>query len=59
MGGSPARVTAILERIADSMSEIASVMARYITVHPEFAEIGSLVLTQWKVGIESSLKPSM
>jgi serine/threonine-protein kinase HipA len=59
MGGSPARVTAILERISDSMSEIASVMARYIKVHPEFAEIGSLMLTQWKVGIESSLKPSM
>jgi hypothetical protein len=41
------------------MSEIASVMARYIKSHPEFAEIGSLMLTQWNAGIESSLKSSM
>jgi serine/threonine-protein kinase HipA len=59
MGGTPARVSAILERVADSMSEIASVMARYIKAHPEFAEIGSLMLTQWNVGIVSSLKTSM
>ena len=59
MGGAPARVSAILERLADSMSEIASVMARYIKSHPEFAEVGSPMLTQWKFGIESSLKPSV
>lgn len=59
MGGAPARVSAILERLADSMSEIASVMARYIKSHPEFAEIGSSMQAQWNVGIKSSLKTSM
>jgi serine/threonine-protein kinase HipA len=59
MGGAPARVSAILERLADSMSEIASVMARYIKSHPEFAEIGSSMRAQWNVGIKSSLKTSM
>ncbi len=50
MGGAPARVSAILELVADSMSEIASVMARYIKSHPEFAEIGSSMKTEWNVG---------
>jgi serine/threonine-protein kinase HipA len=59
MVGAPARVSAILERLADSMSEIASVMARYIKSHPEFAEIGSSMQAQWNVGIKSSLKTSM
>jgi serine/threonine-protein kinase HipA len=59
MGGSPARISTILERIADAMSEVAAVMERYLKAHPEFAQIASLMLTQWKVGIESSLKPSM
>jgi serine/threonine-protein kinase HipA len=58
MVGAPARVSAILERLADSMSEIASVMARYIKSHPEFAEIGSSMQAQWNVGIKSSLKTS-
>jgi serine/threonine-protein kinase HipA len=56
MVGAPARVSAILERLADSMSEIASVMARYIKSHPEFAEIGSSMQAQWKTGVESSLR---
>jgi serine/threonine-protein kinase HipA len=56
MVGAPARVSAILERLADSMSEIASVMARYIKSHPEFAEIGSSMHAQWKTGVESSLR---
>jgi serine/threonine-protein kinase HipA len=59
MGGAPARVSAILELVADSMSEIASVMARYIKSHPEFAEIGSSMKTEWNVGMKSSLKTSI
>jgi serine/threonine-protein kinase HipA len=50
MGGTPARVSAILERITDAMSEVASGMAQYITSHPEFEQIGSLMLTQWQAG---------
>jgi serine/threonine-protein kinase HipA len=56
MGGSPARITAILERIADAMSEVASVMRQYIKTHPEFEQVGSQMLTQWQVGVESSIK---
>jgi serine/threonine-protein kinase HipA len=53
MGGSPARINAILERIADAMSEVASVMRQYIKSHPEFEQIGSQMLAQWQVGLQS------
>lgn len=54
VGGSPARIKAILERIADAMSEVASAIRRYIKTHPEFAQVGSLILAQWKAGVQSS-----
>jgi serine/threonine-protein kinase HipA len=50
MGGSPARINAILERMADAMSEVASAMRQYMKSHPEFDHVGSLMLTQWQVG---------
>jgi serine/threonine-protein kinase HipA len=55
VGGSPARIKAVLERIADAMSEVASAMRRYIKTHPEFEQIGSQMLSQWQAGIESSI----
>ncbi len=55
MGGSPARIKAVLERIADAMSEVASAMRRYIKTHPEFDQIGSQMLSQWQAGIASSI----
>ncbi len=58
MGGSPARINAILERIADAMSEVASVMRQYIKTHPEFDLVGSQMLAQWQIGVESSIKGS-
>ncbi len=54
MGGSPAKINAILERIADAMAEVASSMRQYIRSHPQFAEVGSSMLAQWQVGVESS-----
>ncbi len=51
MGGSPARVGAILERIADAMSDVASAMRLYIKTHPEFQEVGVQMLTLWQAGI--------
>jgi serine/threonine-protein kinase HipA len=54
MGGTPARIIATLERIADAMSEVASDMRRYIKCHSKFAEVGSNMMAQWQVGIESS-----
>jgi serine/threonine-protein kinase HipA len=56
MGGSPARISAILERIADAMSEVALAMRQYIKIHPAFAPVGFQVLAQWEVGVESSIK---
>jgi hypothetical protein len=32
------------------------VMRQYIKTHSEFAEIGSLMLTQWQTGVDSSLR---
>jgi len=54
MGGSPARINAILERIADAMSHVASVMRQYIKTHPEFEQVGSRMLAQWQTGVQSS-----
>lgn len=53
MGATPARITAILERIADAMSDVASDISRYINSHPEFAEVGARMLAQWQAGLES------
>jgi serine/threonine-protein kinase HipA len=55
MGGSPARVAAILERIADAMSNVASNMRLYIKTHPEFEEVGIQMLTVWQTGAAGAL----
>ncbi|MHB1675445.1 MAG: type II toxin-antitoxin system HipA family toxin [Acidobacteriaceae bacterium] len=56
MGGSPARINAILERIADAMSEVALAMRQYIKTHPEFEQVGSQMLAHWQVGVECSIE---
>jgi serine/threonine-protein kinase HipA len=56
VGGTPARVSAILERVADAMSEVASAMRGYIKASPEFKQIGSQMLIQWQVGLEICMK---
>jgi serine/threonine-protein kinase HipA len=56
MGGSPARVNEILERIADAMTDTAKSIRKYIKVHPDFAEIGHRMLAQWEIGIAALLK---
>jgi serine/threonine-protein kinase HipA len=56
MGGSPARVNEILERIADAMTDTAKSIRKYIKVHPDFAEIGHRMLGQWEIGIAALLK---
>jgi serine/threonine-protein kinase HipA len=58
IGGSPARITAILERITDAMSEVVSTMKRYIEANPKFEQIGSQMLLQWQVGVKFSLRSS-
>lgn len=56
MGGSPARVRDILERIATAMTTVSNQMREYITLHPEFEAIGYRILAQWEQGIATSLK---
>jgi serine/threonine-protein kinase HipA len=56
MGGSPARINAILERIADAMSEVAAGMRQYMKTHPGFAQVGSQMLAEWQVGVEFSIR---
>lgn len=56
MGGSPARIAAILDRIADAMTEVGLAMKRYIKTHPKFEQVGSLMLREWQTGLEFSIR---
>ncbi|WP_035353302.1 type II toxin-antitoxin system HipA family toxin [Edaphobacter aggregans] len=56
IGGSPAHVKQILERIADAMAATAKTMRKYIKGHQAFAETGARMLSQWEIGIAGSLK---
>lgn len=52
---SSATLKAILESIADGVSETMAEMRLYIRTHPDFAEIGTRMLGQWEEGIRASL----
>jgi serine/threonine-protein kinase HipA len=56
MGGSPARVREILERIADAIAATATEVRAYIKDHPEFDDIGNRMLQHWEHGVAASLK---
>jgi serine/threonine-protein kinase HipA len=56
MSGSPARVTGILECVADAMATTSTSLRTYINDHQEFEEIGERMLQQWEKGIAFSLK---
>jgi serine/threonine-protein kinase HipA len=56
MGGTPARVREILERIGDAIAATSKEVRAYIKDHPEFEDIGGRVLQQWEQGIATSLK---
>jgi serine/threonine-protein kinase HipA len=49
-GSSPARVRSILERVADSLADVAVEVRQYAEDHPEFGEIGKRMLEQWELG---------
>jgi serine/threonine-protein kinase HipA len=55
MSGSPARVTGILERVADAMATTSTSLRTYIDDHQEFDEIGGRMLQQWEQGIATCL----
>lgn len=55
MGGTPARVREILERIDSAVMATAKEIRAYIKSHPEFDDIGTRMLEQWEQGASSSL----
>ena len=56
MGGSPARVRQILERISSAIDNTSKELRAYITDHAEFEEIGNRMLHEWEQGVALSLK---
>lgn len=56
MGGSPARVRGIMERIADAMAITSGEVRTYIKTHPEFQDIGTRMIEQWEQAVAVSLK---
>jgi serine/threonine-protein kinase HipA len=55
MGGTPAKVRHILERIREAISRTAKEVRSYIKDHPEFAGIGERMLQEWEKGSATSL----
>jgi len=50
MGGAPAKVRQILERIDEAIQETVKEVRSYIKQHPEFDEIGERMLQEWEQG---------
>jgi serine/threonine-protein kinase HipA len=56
MGGTPARVRQILEKIADAISATSTEVTAYVQEHPAFAEVGGSMIEQWNQGVVMSLR---
>jgi serine/threonine-protein kinase HipA len=56
MGGSPARVREILERISSAIADTSKDLRAYIKDHSDFEDIGSRMLNEWEQGVALSLK---
>ncbi|MGA2373852.1 MAG: type II toxin-antitoxin system HipA family toxin [Candidatus Korobacteraceae bacterium] len=56
MGGSPARVREILERINGAIADTSHELRAYIKDHPDFEDIGNRMLREWEQGVALSLK---
>jgi len=56
MGGSPARVLAILERVNDAIADTSQEVRAYIKGHPKFEGIGNRMLHEWEQGVALSLR---
>ena len=51
MGGTPARVRQILERIEAAIADTSKELNVYIKEHAEFVELGNRMLQQWEQGL--------
>jgi serine/threonine-protein kinase HipA len=56
MGGAPARVRQILERIKDATAATSKELRAYIKGHSDFEDIGNRMLQEWQQGAALSLK---
>ncbi len=56
MGGAPAKVRQVLERIDEAMSQTTTEVRSYIKEHPDFAEVGDRMLQEWEKGRALSLR---
>lgn len=54
--GSPATIKAMLEQIADAVTQTTEEIRQYMRDHPEFEEVGSRMLTQWEEGLRISTR---
>ncbi len=55
-GCTPAKTRHLLERTAEAMADTAREVQSYANEHAEFAEIGQRMLTEWEVGVQTSLR---
>jgi serine/threonine-protein kinase HipA len=56
MGGTPARVREILERISSAMADTSKELRAYIKSHADFEDVGNRMLHEWEQGVSHSLK---
>lgn len=56
MGGTPARVREILERITEAIAGTSKELRTYAKDHPDFKDIGERMVHEWDQGIALSLK---
>lgn len=57
MGGTPARVREVLERIDAAIAGTSQEVRDYIREHPGFADIGNRILQHWEQGVASLKVP--
>jgi len=57
VGASPARIRAILERVAEAVAATAGELRAHRKERPDFEEIGGRMLQEWEKGLAYSLGP--
>ena len=58
MSGTPAKIHEIFEHISDALSQTETDLRTYIKNQPDFAEVGTRMLEEWKKGSQLSLQTS-
>jgi serine/threonine-protein kinase HipA len=54
--GTPSRIKALFEQIAEALSDTTKELRKYITEHAEFKDVGERMLQEWEKGRDFSLK---